>query len=264
MQLVKSHRLLDLGNGPAGVQPLGTSVGTVHDSVTSVQRHRVLQHVLSHLGGLVTRVDDPAVSLHQNSGPKVLGLVPPVRGTRSGATGTQNAFVQPIQLSTVSNQLQILTTVSRVVLALQPRLDRLVLLVEVSQVGNQVTNDIHVGQGVDLQVAVASLSNLAQASQGVAATNVHGTRTTDTLTAQTSKGKSGVLLVLDLKKGVQHHGTTLVQVNFVSLQLSLNLGSVGVPPVDLELLDVSLSLSRSGKASESLSTKHSSKHHGVC
>lgn len=44
----------------------------------SVERHVVLELLLALLGGLVTRVGDPAVSLHEDGGAEVLVLVPPV------------------------------------------------------------------------------------------------------------------------------------------------------------------------------------------
>lgn len=37
------HLLLDLGDGQAGVQTLGTRTGAVEDSVATVQAHVVLQ-----------------------------------------------------------------------------------------------------------------------------------------------------------------------------------------------------------------------------
>lgn len=261
-RLVKSHRLLDFGNRPTRVKTLGASVGTVHDGVATVQRHRVLQHLLSHLGGLVSRVDDPSVGLHQHGGPQVLGLVPPVRGTRGRAARTQNTFVQPVQLGSVSDQLQVFPAISGLVLSLQPRLDRLVLLVEVGQVGNKVSHHVHVGQGVDLEVGLVILVDLAKTGQGVSTANVHGARATDTFSARSSESESGVLFVLNLEQRVQHHGPAFVKVDFVGLEGGLDLGGIRVPAVDLELLDVGLLLGSSGETSEGLLTKHGSKHGG--
>lgn len=260
--LVKSHLLLDFGNSLTRVKTLRASVGTVHDGVATVQRHRVLQHVLSHLGSLISRVNDPSVGLHQHGGTQVLGLVPPVRRARGRAAGTQDTFVQTVQLGSVGNQLQVFPTVSGLVLSLQPRLDGLVLLVEVGQVRDKVSHHVHVGQGVDLKVSLVGLVNLTKTSQSVSTANVHSTRTTDTFSARSSESKGRVLLVLDLDQSVQNHGSACVEVNLVGLKGGFNLGGVGVPTVDLELLDVGLGLGSSGEASDGLLTKHGSKHGG--
>lgn len=60
-------------------------------------------------------------------------------------------------------------------LALQPGLNVFVLLVEVVHVGHQIAHHIHMGQGIDLQWLRAGRIDLADACQGVGATNVHGT-----------------------------------------------------------------------------------------
>lgn len=74
----------------------------------------------------------------------------PIRRTGSGATGTQNALVETVELLALSDGLEVLTTVCRGVLALQVRLNRLVLLVELGHVRNKVLDDISVGERVYL------------------------------------------------------------------------------------------------------------------
>lgn len=78
-----------------------------------------------------------------------------------------------------------------------------------------------------------------QASKGVDTIDVHRTATADTLTATPSEGQCGVDFVLDPNECIQHHGAGLVQVQFVGLHLGLLGGSIGVPAVNLELLDLS-------------------------
>lgn len=234
--LVEGQRLLDLSNSLTRVQPLWTSLGAVHDGVASVQGHRVLQHLLSHGGSLVSGVNQPSVRLHQHGWSQILLLVPPVRWTGGGATRTQNALVQPIQLLTVGNGLQVLSSVSRNAVSLQVRLDGLVLLVEVRQVRHQVSDHVHVWQRVDLQLLRGVRVDAAQTRQGVLTPNVHGTRAANSLSARSSQGQGGILLILDLQERIQHHWATLVQINLIVLQHRLLLRLVGVPTVNTELL----------------------------
>jgi hypothetical protein len=81
-----------------------------------------------------------------------------------------------------------------------------------------------------------------QAGKGVLAVNVHGTATTDTLTATSSEGQSRVELVLDSDKGIENHGSSLVKIQSVGLETGLLAGGIGVPSVDLEGLHLGLGL----------------------
>lgn len=55
-----------------------------------------------------------------------------------------------------------------------------------------------VRKGVNLGILGGVFWNSAQASKSVDTVNVHGTGTTDTLSARSSESKSGVELILDL------------------------------------------------------------------
>lgn len=77
------HRLLDLGNGLAGVQALGASTRAVEDGVATIQTHRVLELGLARSRLLVSGVDQPSVGLQQDGGAEVLFGIPPVRGAGS-------------------------------------------------------------------------------------------------------------------------------------------------------------------------------------
>lgn len=142
--LGKGHALLDLCNGKTRVKALRTGSRTVHNSMTSVNAHGVLETLTTSSASLITRINHPSESLHENGRTKVLSRVPPVRGARSRATGTENAFIETIKLLAVLNGLQVFTTVSRNRLTLEVRLNRLVLLVKLSQIWNQVTDNKHV------------------------------------------------------------------------------------------------------------------------
>lgn len=76
-----------------------------------------------------------------------------------------------------------------------------------------------------------------QAGQGVDSVNVHGAASADTLSAAPAEGQGGVDLVLNTDQSVQHHGTSLVQVQGVGLHSGLLGGLVRVPAVDMEGLD---------------------------
>lgn len=96
------------------------------------------------------------------------------------------------------------------------------------------------GQGVDLQGLRAGGIDLADARQGVGATNVHGARAANTLATGATERQCGINLVLDLDEGIQHHGTTLAHVDLVGLHVRLLACIVRVPAVDLELLNLRL------------------------
>jgi hypothetical protein len=81
-----------------------------------------------------------------------------------------------------------------------------------------------------------------QAGKGVLAVDVHGAATADTLTATSSEGQSRVELVLDSDKGIENHGSSLVEVQSVGLKTGLLAGGIGVPSVDLEGLHLGLGL----------------------
>lgn len=83
-----------------------------------------------------------------------------------------------------------------------------------------------------------------QAGEGVGAVDVHGAGTADTLTARAAEGKGRVELILDADKGVEHHGTGLVEVEGVALHARLLGRGVGVPAVDLEGLELGALLRR--------------------
>lgn len=202
-----------------------------------VERHGVLEHVLSLGSSLVSRVNHPSVGLHENGGTKVLLLVPPVRRTRGRAAGTQNALVETVELSSVVNGLEVLLSVGRDLVSLEVGLDGLVLLVELGEVGDKVSDDKHVGQGVDLLLLGDVGVDSTEACESVSALNVHGARAADTFSARPSEGEGGVLLVLDLDERVEDHGTALAEVDLVLLELGLLFGGVRVPSVDAKLLD---------------------------
>jgi len=73
-----------------------------------------------------------------------------------------------------------------------------------------------------------------QASQGVNTVDVHGARTTDTLTARAAESQSRIDFVLNTDESVQHHGAGLLQVELVALHGGLLARGIRIPTVDLE------------------------------
>jgi len=234
--------VLQLVDGATGVQLLGTRVRAVHDRVAAVQLVGVVQTLQTLLRHLVTRVRDPTVRLLEDGGTQILVGVPPVGRTRRRAASAQNALVQTVQLLAILVRLEILHLVIGIHLRLllQPRLDRRVLLVEVSHVRDQILDHEHVGQRTDGH-GLVSRSDLGQTSETVLTIDVHGARSANTLTAGSRmnfpapsippKRKRRVDIVLDLEQGIQHHGsaatvkteshTLLVHVDSVTRHLRL-------------------------------------------
>jgi hypothetical protein len=106
------------------------------------------------------------------------------------------------------------------------------LLVETSQIRDKILDDRHVGKRVDSD-GLAIIGNTAKASKGVAAVNVHSTRTANTFTARTTEGNRGVLVRLNADKSIKNHGANLGGINFESLQMRLSL-SLRIEAVQLE------------------------------
>lgn len=151
--------------------------------MATVKRHGVLETIATVITVLITRVNHPSESLHEDGRTKVLSRVPPVRRAGSRAAGTENALVKTVKLLAVSNRLEVLLAIGRDLRTLKVGLNGLVLLVEMGQVRDKVTDDKHVRERVDLlglgQVGV----NTAETCKSVVTINVHGAGTANTFTA---------------------------------------------------------------------------------
>jgi hypothetical protein len=77
------HLLLDFGNRLARVETLWAGARAVHDGMATVQLEVVVESLQAIFCRLITRVDDPAVGLHQHGRAEVLVAVPPVPAVRS-------------------------------------------------------------------------------------------------------------------------------------------------------------------------------------
>jgi len=77
------------------------------------------------------------------------------------------------------------------------------LLEEVGEVGDEVPNNLHVRQGINLDFAVRDgLLDRLGASECGLAVDVHRTTAADALTARPSERESWVLFVLNLQERV--------------------------------------------------------------
>ena len=105
--------------------------------------------------------------------------------------------------------------------ALEVGLDGTVLLVEERHVRNEVLDNVHMRKRVDAGLLGGVCGDTAQARQSVYAVNVHGAAAANALTTTPPEGESRVDLVLDTDERIQHHGSSLVQVESVCLHLGL-------------------------------------------
>jgi len=169
-----------LRNCSGGVEALWACSGAVKDRVTTIETHLVLKLFLTMTCVGVTRVGNPTVSLHESGGAEVFVLVPPIGRTGGGTAGTKDAFVEAIEFLAVLLGLEELAVGRRVVI-LKVGLDGLVLLVEQSEVGDEVLHNIHVGKRVNLCVLIFIAVDATEARESILAVNVHRTRATNTL-----------------------------------------------------------------------------------
>merc|ERR1719232_64292 len=229
------QQLLDLGDGSAGVQSFGAGLGAVHDGVASVNTERIPESVKSLRLLSISAVNDPSVGLHQNSRAQVSVSIPPVAGARCTAASTENTLIESIQLCSVSNTLQRLLRISLLhlllILSLEPGLNTPVLLVEVVHIRHQVLDNIHVRKRIDFGGFVISF-NLGQTGESVHTSNIHGARSTDSLSARSSECETRIHFILDFDQSIQDHGTTVVEVNLIVLHLGLCSRLFRIPSVD--------------------------------
>mmetsp|Transcript_103943 Transcript_103943/g.299185 ORF Transcript_103943/g.299185 Transcript_103943/m.299185 type:complete len:253 (-) Transcript_103943:25-783(-) len=205
--------------------------------MTAVQLHGVIHPRQALLRELVARIRDPTVGLHQHRRAQVVLRIPPVGGARRHATSAKDALVHTVQLGPVLAALEVLLVALLLhVLALQPRLDGLVLVVEVRQVRHQVLHHVAVRQGLDLDGFGVGL-DVEETGQAVFAVDVHGAGAADALAAGAAEGEGGVHLVLDLDQGVQNHRPARLQVDGVLLHEGLPhlVRVVAVDPESLRL-----------------------------
>lgn len=80
-------------------------------------------------------------------------------------------------------------------------------------------------------------ASLTQAGKSINTINVHCTTSTDTLTTTSAESQSWVNLVLDSDQRIQHHRSSLVQIQSIALHAWLVCWFIWIPSVDVEGLD---------------------------
>ena len=87
-------------------------------------------------------------------------------------------------------------------------------------------------QGVDFYIS-ANFIYRFKTCQCVCTVNVHRTRTAYTFPARPTEGQRGIRLIFNFDKGIEHHWSTIVQVNLVGVN-SRVFFRIRVIPVYLE------------------------------
>lgn len=114
-----------------------------------IQTHIVVQRLLALRLAFISAIGQPPVALEQDGRAQILLAVPPVAGAGGAAAGAEDALVEAVELPAVGRGLAVLFAIGGLGVALQVWLDGFVLLVEVSEVGDEVFDDVGVGEGID-------------------------------------------------------------------------------------------------------------------
>mmetsp|Transcript_14006 Transcript_14006/g.27312 ORF Transcript_14006/g.27312 Transcript_14006/m.27312 type:complete len:232 (+) Transcript_14006:129-824(+) len=192
--------LLDVCNRLPRVQMFRTNLSTIHDGMTTVKLKCIIQLRQSFVRKLITRILNPPVCLHQHSRSKVLIGIPPIGWASGTAACAKDTLVHSIKLCAILASLKEFSLALRLaVLSLKPGLNGAVLLVEISHIGNQILDNIHVRQRVNLghistRLLLPLRINVTKTGEGVASVDVHGARPANSLTARSAESQSGVLL----------------------------------------------------------------------
>lgn len=201
-------------NRLSGIQMLGTNLCTIHNRMTPVQFKRIIQLIQTLLRRPIPRIFNPTIGLHQDSRSQVLVGIPPIRRTRRTTARTQNTLVHAIQFGTILSRLQKLAlTLALGIGGLQPRFNGTVLFVEIAHVGDQVLDDVHVREWINLGGLLIFFVNVIQTRERVDPVNVHGATATNAFATGTAKGEGGILFVLDFNESVQYHGAAVIEID---------------------------------------------------
>src|SRR4029079_10675867 len=96
----------------------------------------------------------------------------------------------------------------------------------------------------------------ACAREPVGAVDIHATGTTDTFTTRPAKSERRIDLVLNPDKRIEHHWSTIVEVDFKSIDGRIPTG-VGIVSIDIEGL-VAARLARDRPSTAALNARRSS------
>ena len=234
---------LQMSKSGARIEALGAGQGAEADLIALAEFHVAAKHLKTLLGVLVTRVNDPAISLHKDGRAEVVLRVPPVAGASGLAAGAQDALVETIEELAIFHRLEVLLV--RIILrclTLQERLDLLVLGVEVRHVDDEVLQHEHEHERRNHTLLIVVLGDAAEAGQMVTSIDIHGAGAADALTARPTEAKRWINLILDLDEGVEEHGPTLVHVDVVGYISRAIVGVIRVAAVHIDALHLLLLL----------------------
>mmetsp|Transcript_643 Transcript_643/g.1682 ORF Transcript_643/g.1682 Transcript_643/m.1682 type:complete len:244 (+) Transcript_643:671-1402(+) len=215
------RHVLQFPHSKRRIQIFRARLGAITYGVTVVQLRRALEHAESRLLVNVARIRNPTERLHEHRRPEVAIRIPPVARTARLTTRAQYAFIHAIKARAVFYRLQVLLfalLLQRALTLNQPRANRFVLRVKIGHVGNQILDDVHVRQWIDVHFSGDVINGL-QARKRVLAIDIHRTGSANSFATRAPKRKRRVLLVLDLDQRVQHHRPRLVQIQVILSQL---------------------------------------------
>lgn len=202
--------------------------------MTTINGERIPHSIESFCRCMVSGVNNPPVGLHKNSWAQVLVTVPPIRWACRRTASAEDTFVEAVQFcSIISGLKKLIITGAQFgfIFSLEPRLNGAILFVEIIHVRNQILDDVHVGQRINLGRFRSRRINFADTSQSVDTSNVHGAGATDSLSTRSAESQSWIHFVLDLNESIEDHGTAILQVHgiffhFRFLSLLLRIPSI--------------------------------------
>jgi len=156
--------------------------------MAAIQLELITYCIEAFLGIFITTVHYPPIGMEEGGGAEIRLRIPPVTRARRATASTQNTLIHPIKLRPILLRLQkLLPLLLRRILPLQPRLNTLILVVEIGHVHHQILHHKHVRQRRHRRVR-RGRRNLGEAGEAVAAVDVHGAGAADALAAGAAEG----------------------------------------------------------------------------
>lgn len=154
------------------VQTLWASTGAVHNCMAPVELELIIDGIKPLFCVLVTAVSYPSMSMEQGCWAKISFRVPPIARARGTATSTENTLIHPVKLLPILLTLRVLFPRHwwwR--LSLQPRLNTLILVVEIRHINHQILNHKHMRQRRDHRRCTGR--DLRETSEAITPVDVH-------------------------------------------------------------------------------------------
>lgn len=219
--------LLDFSDSLGHLNTAGACLGAVEGGAAPPYALFIVEDFQAHVAGIVTGVEDEAVSVHDRRRTEVLAIGPE-NWARGGACCAQNALGGVIEPFALSSGLDPLPSRLLIVVGHQERHDFAVGLEEGLHVHDQVFLARQTLDRLDGdRLGVVKILQQGFAGQAVASVDAHRIGTAHTVSAGTTEGQSTVVFPLDLVQGIQH---TVSGVHFqlpgIPVGIFLELGEV--------------------------------------